>query len=169
MAQPSPGQQQPASPKKNLLLDRIGKITAHPAIAPLIVAAVVAIVGGIVGYVELSSHGTAPPAASTSAPSSSQGFSARVAWTNDGGGGGSQSTNLYSFAGPDSNAHTGVYTLGESLTVLCETPHGRAIEVGPAYQGPHPHSAKWYELDNGSWVPAIYTYVAKSGSVPACT
>jgi hypothetical protein len=167
MANPPSEEHKPASSKRQSLLNRIGKVTAHPVIAPLIVTAVLAAVAGTVSYVRLSSHATTPPAP-PSAGSSAQGFSARVAWTNDGGGGGSESTNLYSFAGPDSNLHAGVYTLGESLTVVCETPRGRAIQVGPAYEGPDPHSTKWYQLDNGSWVPAVYTYVAKASSVPAC-
>jgi hypothetical protein len=148
---------------------RIAKITEHPVISALVVAAVLALAGGIVGYIKASSAGTtgsSPPSA-TGGPA--KGFTAQVAWTDDGGGGGSASTNLYAFAGPNSHVHDGVYPLGESLTVVCQTPHGRAIQVGPAYKGPNPNSTAWYKLDNAAWVPAVYTHVDHANAVPTCS
>ncbi len=92
-----------------------------------------------------------------------------MAWTDDGGGGGSASTDLYAFATPYSHVHDGAYPIGESLTVVCQIPKGRAIQVGPAYKGPDPQSQVWYQLDNGAWVPAVYIHVARPDAVPACT
>lgn len=115
----------------------------------------------------------ATEAASPSAASSENaatGFTAQVAWTDDGGGGGSVSTVLYAFAGPNSHVHEAEYTLGESLTVICDVPNGRAIQVGPAYKGPNPPaSTVWYELDVGFWVPGVYVHVDDVGAVPACS
>jgi hypothetical protein len=149
--------------------NRIPIITAHPVIAPLIVAAILAIAAGIAGYIKLSSSNSASPPLSAISGSPTQGFAAQVAWTNDGGGGGSKSTNLYAFAGPSSNLHAGVYPIGESLTVVCKVLHGRAVQVGPDYHGPNPHSIIWYQLDSGGWVPAVYVYVREANAMPVCS
>jgi hypothetical protein len=156
----------PAKPKSPWA--RIAKITEHPVISALVVAAVLALVGGIVGYFKASSTGTTGSSSPPAAGAPAKGFTAQVAWTQDGGGGGSASTNLYAFTGPNSHVHDGVYPLGESLTVICQTPHGRAIQVGPAYKGPNPHSTTWYKLDNAAWVPAVYIDVDHANTVPAC-
>ena len=160
----------PKSPREEpqSLWARISKITAHPVIASLVVAATLALATGIVSYIKLSPAGTTTPSPPSTADGSTQGFTAQVAWTDDGGGGGSASTTLYAFTGPNSHIHDGAYPLGESLTVVCQTPDGRAIQVGPAYKGPDPHSTTWYQLDNGAWVPAVYTDVDIANAVPAC-
>jgi hypothetical protein len=112
---------------------------------------------------------TGTPRTGTSLPpSGATGYTAQVAWTDDGGGGGSSSTTLYAFTGPNTNLHDGTYPLGESVTVVCQTPKGRVIQVGPAYKGPDPHSTVWYQLDNGAWVPAVYIQVDDLKDVPAC-
>lgn len=96
------------------------------------------------------------------------GHTAQVAWTDDGGGGGSTSTTLYAFTGPNTHIHDGAYPLGDSMTVVCQTPNGRAIQVGPTYKGPDPHSTVWYQLDSRAWVPAVYVQVDDSNAVPTC-
>ncbi len=98
--------------------------------------------------------GSSPPA---------DGFTAKVAWTDDGG-----PTTLYAFAGPNSHVHKGQYLLNEPMTVMCQAP-GRPITVGTGYKGPSPTSAVWYRLDLGTWMPAVYLDVNDAGSVPACT
>jgi hypothetical protein len=139
-------------------------------VAPIIVTAIVAVAAGVCGYIKLTSDSaTTPVSPSTSAAPVVRGFDARVAWTNDGGGGGSDSTNLFSFAGPNSNIHEDIYTLGESLTVVCKTTEGQQVSVGPAYKGPDPRSTIWYELDNYSWVPAVYVYTKDASTIPDCT
>jgi hypothetical protein len=105
---------------------------------------------------------------STGGAGSNSGFTAQVAWTNDGGGGGSSSTILYAFTSPHSHIHEGAYPLGQSLTVVCQVPNGRAVQVGPAYTGPNPHSIVWYQLDNSAWVPAVYVHVNRAAAVPSC-
>lgn len=159
-----------AAPKNRLpWWKRIPVITVHPVIAPLIVAAILALTAAVYGYIKVASTNSASPSPPAAPGSPTQGFAAEVAWTNDGGGGGSASTNLYAFDGPNSHLHDGVYALGESLTVKCKTPNGRAIQVGPAYKGPSPHTTVWYELDNGGWVPAIYIYVREPNAIPLCS
>jgi len=54
------------------------------------------------------------------------------------------------------------------VTVVCQAPNGRAIQVGPAYKGPDPHSTVWYQLDNGAWVPAVYIHVDDLNAVSTC-
>jgi hypothetical protein len=156
---------------------RTKKMTASvTAIALLAILALA--IGAGVGY--LTWHSRSSPEASASTPprdtqtspapvSSVNGYMAQVAWTDDGGGGGSFSTILYAFATPNSHVHDGAYPLNESVTVLCKIPNGRAIQVGPAYKGPDPHSTTWYKLDNGAWVPAVYTRVDKPNAVPVCS
>ena len=51
--------------------------------------------------------------------------------------------------------------------MVCQTPHGRAIQVGHAYKGPDPHSTVC-QLDNGAWVPAVYIHIDDLKDVPAC-
>jgi hypothetical protein len=143
-------------------------------IGGLAVAAIIAIATALWGVIAATRGGTSssagsPPAGSTSAAAAGRGFTAEVAWTNDGGGGGSPSTTLYAFIGPDSHIHDGQYPLGESLTVVCETPHGRPVKVGPDYKGPDPTSTTWYQLDNGAWVPAVYVHVDHPRALPACS
>ncbi|MER6210949.1 hypothetical protein [Streptomyces sp. NPDC001642] len=100
---------------------------------------------------------------------SSDGIAAHVAWTNDGGGGGSASTLLRSYDGPDAGHRSvGAYNLGDALTVECKTDRGAVITVGPSYTGPNPHSVTWYRISGGTWVPAVYTKIDKAQVVPAC-
>lgn len=169
MAKSSRPKAKATPPRPQSWWKRIPVITAHPVIAPLIVAAILALAAAVYGYIKLSSANSASPPPSAASGSPTQGFTAQVAWTNDGGGGGSYSTNLYAFAGPNSHLHEGVYPLGESFTVVCKTLHGRVVQVGPTYQGPNPHSIIWYKLDNSAWVPAVYVYVRKANAVPACS
>jgi hypothetical protein len=100
---------------------------------------------------------------------SSGGIPAHVAWTNDGGGGGSASTLLRSYDGPDAGHRSvGAYNLGDALTVQCKSARGAVITVGPSYAGPDPHSVTWYRIDDGAWVPAVYTKIDKNQAVPVC-
>jgi hypothetical protein len=153
------------------------KVTASVTVIVLIAIPVLAIGAGV-GY--LTWHSRSSPKASASiAPTGTQtspapagstgGYNAQVAWTDDGGGGESLSTTLYAFTTPRSHVHDGAYPLNESVTVVCKIPNGRAIQVGPSYKGPDPHSTVWYKLDNGAWVPAVYTRVDKPSAVPACS
>lgn len=108
------------------------------------------------------------PSSPADGTGSSSGFAAQVAWTNDGGGGGSTSTILSAFTSPHSLIHDGAYPLGQDLTVLCQVPNGRAVQVGPTYKGPDGHSSVWYQLDNRAWVPAVYVHVNRAAAVPTC-
>jgi hypothetical protein len=139
--------------------------------AAIFVLAAGAGVGYIIGQARssIAAPGTGRTSSHSPPGGVATGYTAQVAWTDDGGGGGSSSTTLYAFTGPNTNLHDGTYPLGESVTVVCETPNGRAIQVGPAYKGPDPHSTVWYELDNGAWVPAVYVHVDDLKAVPACS
>jgi hypothetical protein len=128
----------------------------------LVVAAILAVVACVWGLIATS-------AGSTSARGAGGGFTAKVAWTNDGGGGGSPSSTLYGYTGPYSHIHEGQYPLGESLTVVCQTPRGRPIQVGPDYGGPDPTSTTWYRLDSGAWVPAVYVRIDHLQALPVCS
>ena len=136
-------------------------------VGALVIAVAVGAGGG-----NLVWHARSTPATTsgdaTATENAASGFTAEVAWTNDDGGGGSTSTTLYTFSSPTSHIHTGEYPLGASLTVVCQVPNGRAIMVGPQYAGPDPTSTVWYQLDQGSWVPAVYVHVDDLGAVPAC-
>jgi flagellar basal body-associated protein FliL len=153
------------------------RITASVTTMALISIFVLAIGAGV-GYLvwhsrsSLETPTSTPPTGAQISPTpagSVEGYTAQVAWTDDGGGGGSLSTTLYAFTTPYSHIHDGAYPLNESLTVVCKIQNGRGIQVGPTYKGPDPHSRVWYELDNGAWVPAVYTYVDKPNIVPSCS
>ncbi len=153
------------------MLRKIWNVLNHQVVGGLIVAAIIAIVGVVSGLIATTVGGTSssPGAASAGSTSTGRGFTAQVAWTDDGGGGGSASTTLYAYTGPNSHIHNGQYPLGESLTVVCQTPHGRPIQVGPNYRGPDPTSTTWYRLDNSAWVPAVYVRVDQQRALPACS
>ena len=154
---------------------RTKKVTTSVGVMAVVVLVALAAGAGI-GYLvwHARSAPTKSPAtyagepASSGGANSNSGFTAQVAWTNDGGGGGSTSTILSAFASPHSHIHEDEYPLGQSLTVICQVPNGRAIQVGPTYTGPDPHSTVWYQLDNGAWVPAVYVHVNRAASVPTC-
>ncbi|SRR6266536_3565563 len=189
-ASPQPGNPAPASTpaaapsgqtgtksllrKLKSLLRKLWKGLDHQVAGGLAVVAILAIVAAVWGIVAATGGGTSSspgsgPAGSTSARGEGRGFTAQVAWTDDGFGGGSASTTLSAFTGPDSHIHDGQYPLGESLTVVCQTPHGRPIPVGRDYKGPDPTSTTWYRLDNGAWVPAVYVHVDQQHALPACS
>ncbi|MDI5964622.1 hypothetical protein POF50_016245 [Streptomyces sp. SL13] len=90
-------------------------------------------------------------------------YPVHVWWTDDGG-----ATTLHAYDGPDSQHWIATYTYGEALDVTCRTPHGRRVHVGPGYHGPDADSTVWYQLTDGGWIPAAYTNVPATETVPAC-
>lgn len=125
-------------------------------------------VGVAAGSTSSASPSSSLTSTSTSSENATTGFTAEVAWTDDGAPGQIYSTNLKTFTGPNTIIQVDTYRLGDDLTVICEVPNGRAIQVGPDYKGPNARSTVWYELDDQSWVPAVYVHVDSGSTVPAC-
>lgn len=151
--------------QKTSIPRKIWKVTDHPVVAGIILL----VAGSVWGLITLSGGGSSSTPQNPAPFGVVQGFTAKVAWTDDACGGGSCSTTLYAYKSPNSHVRDGQYPLGESLTVVCETPHGRPIQVGPSYGGPDPASTVWYRLDIGAWVPAVYVRVDKPASIPTCS
>ncbi|MFJ8166639.1 hypothetical protein ACIRBY_37745 [Streptomyces sp. NPDC096136] len=104
--------------------------------------------------------------------------SAHVAWSDDGGGGGStaDTVNVYSSYRKDDDFAQRLGTLNrtDAIKVVCQAAGGRGVGVGPAYPGPA--SAKerdaqgiWYRTTEplNGWIPGVYVDTGMD-SLPAC-
>ncbi|MFD5420921.1 hypothetical protein ACFWJT_23195 [Streptomyces sp. NPDC127069] len=105
-------------------------------------------------------------------------YLAHVAWSNDGGGGGSaaDTVNVYSSYRKDASSPQRLGTLNraDAIKVVCQAAGGRSVGVGPAYPGTA--SAKerdaqgiWYRTTEplNGWIPGVYVDTGMD-SLPAC-
>ncbi|MFJ7159203.1 hypothetical protein ACIQUQ_30235 [Streptomyces sp. NPDC101118] len=122
------------------------------------------------------SPGPSAPAKTSRPPGSI--FSAHVAWSDDGGGGGStaDTVNVSSSYRRDDPSPQRIGTLNrtDAITVTCQESDGRTIGAGPAYPGPataKERDAKgiWYRITDPvtGWIPGVYVDTGRD-SLPAC-
>lgn len=107
-----------------------------------------------------------PPAA----PQAGGPFAARIARSDDDGGGAPCSTVTHVYNSPyPGHTEAGKFDLGQSVTVVCQVSGGSVIALGSPYRGPTPHrDGIWYKITyNGAWAPAVYVDVPGS-NVPTC-
>ncbi|MGW6489335.1 hypothetical protein [Streptomyces sp. NPDC055056] len=121
-----------------------------------------------------SSH---PAGADGTSSSTSTFFEGVIAWSNDGGGSGSQSDvvrvrETYAKSDPDTTA--GRYNRGDKVTVTCQVTGGRSLGVGQAYPGPAKYKKRdadgvWYRMTSPlqGWLPGVYVDTGRD-SLPAC-
>ncbi|MFF5638136.1 hypothetical protein [Streptomyces sp. NPDC012825] len=114
--------------------------------------------------------------ANTSPPGVS-GVDAAFAWSNDGGGGGSQSDIVKvssSYRKGEDPGKTWDFNRGDTLVVQCQVTGGRPVKAGTAYPGPDTARERglqgiWYRMTSPvqAWAPAVYVDTGRD-SLPAC-
>ncbi|MFB7031318.1 MULTISPECIES: hypothetical protein [unclassified Streptomyces] len=110
-------------------------------------------------------------------PPGSPGVNATFAWSNDGGGGGSQSDIVKvasTYRNGEDPGQTWAFNRGDTLVVQCQVTGGRPIEAGTAYPGPAGAKERgpqgiWYRMTSPvqAWAPAVYVDTGRD-SLPAC-
>ncbi|MFJ3786239.1 hypothetical protein [Streptomyces sp. NPDC090093] len=141
--------------------------------------------GGVTGESSAPPTSSASPSTGTTTEQStptttsqpSSGVNATFAWSNDGGGAGSQSDIVKvasTYRNGQDPGQTWTFNRGDTLIVQCQVTGGRPIEAGTAYPGPAGAKERgpqgiWYRMTSPvqAWAPAVYVDTGRD-FLPAC-